>query len=31
VPQRQLAPHKARFNPADHVFLAALLHRLPRQ
>jgi len=30
VLQRQLAPHKARFNPADRALLAALLHRLPR-
>ena len=30
VLQRQLAPHKARFNAADRAFLAALLHRLPR-
>jgi hypothetical protein len=30
VLQRQLAPPKALFNPADRAFLAALLHRLPR-
>jgi transposase InsO family protein len=30
VLQRQLAPDKVRFAPADRAFLAALLHRLPR-
>jgi putative transposase len=30
VLQRQLAPEKVRFAPADRAFLAALLHRLPR-
>jgi hypothetical protein len=29
VLQRQLAPRKARFEPADRAFLAALAHRLP--
>jgi hypothetical protein len=29
VLQRQLAPHKVRFEPTDRAFLAALLHRLP--
>jgi hypothetical protein len=30
VLHRQLAPRKARFNPADRAFLAALAHRLPQ-
>jgi transposase len=30
VLQRQLAGEKVRFHPSDRVFLAALLHRLPR-
>jgi hypothetical protein len=30
VLHRQLTPDKARFAAADHAFLAALLHRLPR-
>jgi transposase InsO family protein len=29
VLQRQLGPHKARFESADRAFLAALVHRLP--
>jgi transposase InsO family protein len=29
VLQRQLAPHKVRFQPADRALLAALAHRLP--
>jgi putative transposase len=31
VLQRQLGNEKARFTPADHAVLAALLHRLPRE
>ena len=30
VLQRQLAGEKVRFHPSDRAFLAALLHRLPR-
>jgi hypothetical protein len=30
VLQRQLGTAKVRFDPADRAFLAALLHRLPR-
>jgi hypothetical protein len=30
VLQRQLGMEKARFTPSDRIFLAALLHRLPR-
>jgi hypothetical protein len=29
VLQRQLTPHKVRFQPADRAFLAAVAHRLP--
>ena len=31
VLQRQLGDEKVRFTPADRAFLAALLHRLPRE
>jgi putative transposase len=31
VLQRQLGNERARFTPADRAFLAALLHRLPRE